>query len=162
MTSCENSMLLWHIFNEPSTQWVISRQKRSISASKSLMMVKILLKQRTADSLLKGSGWFELLSILLIRDLMLLGFSLISLSDIYLRLHFANSATALLHISLRAELFLLDAPSINASSSDSTSGCSKTRLLENQRTIWKINGSKRVRAIYSVSLANLITTGNNF
>jgi len=87
-------------------------------------MAKILLKQRTAERRLKGSGWLELLSILLISDLILFGFSLISLSDICLRLHFANSATALLHISLSAELLRLAAPSIRASRSDSTSGCS--------------------------------------
>jgi len=37
------------------------------------MTSKILLKQRTDDSLLKGSGWFELLAILLINDRMLVG-----------------------------------------------------------------------------------------
>lgn len=92
--------------------------------SNSLIIENILEKHSTDESLLNGSGWFELLSILLINDLMLLGFSLISLSLIYFKLHFANSATALLHISLRALLFLLEAPSINASNNDSTSGCS--------------------------------------
>jgi hypothetical protein len=120
------------------------------------------LKHNTAERRLNGSGWLELLSILLISDLILFGFSLISLSDIYLRLHFANSATALLHISLNAELFRLAAPSIRASSNDSTSGCSYTLLLENHRTIWKINGSNNVLDIYSVSLASLIITGNSF
>lgn len=162
MTSYENSRLLWHILSELITHWAISRQNLSIKGSCSLMIEKILLKQSTAESRLNGSGWFELLSILLISDLMLFGFSLISLSVIYLRLHFANSATALLHISLSAELLRLAAPSIKASSKDSTSGCSYTLLLENHRTIWKIKGSKRVLEIYSVSLASLMITGKSF
>lgn len=128
-------MLLWHIFRDIKTQWPIWIQNRSIRGSNSLMIEKILLKHKTEDNLLKGSGWFELLSILLIKDLMLAGFSLISLSDICFKLHLANSATALLHIILKLWLFLLEAPSIRESSKASTSWWPYTLLLENHLTI---------------------------
>ena len=71
----------------------------------SLITIKILLKQSTDESRLKGSGWFELLSILRTKLLMLIGLSLISASVICFKLHFANTATALLHISRKALLF---------------------------------------------------------
>jgi len=44
----------------------------------------------------------------------------------FLSVHSANSATTLQHISLRAELFLLYEPSINASNKLSTSAFSST------------------------------------
>jgi hypothetical protein len=90
------------------------------------------------------------------------GFSWISLSLICLRLHLANTATALLHISRRAELFRDYVPSINASSKLSTSGCSYILELENHLTIWKTSGSNNYLEIYSISVASLIITGNNF
>ena len=122
MTSCWNSRLLWHIFRELSTHLAISKQNLSMSASKFFITANILVKQSTADNRLNGSGWFELDSILLISDLIFAGSVCISLSVICFKLQRANSATALLHISLKVELFLDYAPSIRESNSDSTSG----------------------------------------
>ena len=96
----------------------------SMRGSNFLITPKILVKQSTADKRLKGSGWLELLSIRLMRDLMLAGFSLKSLVLMCFRLHHANSAIAFEHISRKVELFRLCAPSISASKSDSTEGCS--------------------------------------
>ena len=118
MTSCENSRLLWHIFSEMRTQRVISRQYSSTKFSWRSITSKILLKQRTDDRRLKGSGWFELLAIRRTRDRMLVGSTSWEFSwssepgccagarsrpsyCACLRLQLANSATALLHISLR-------------------------------------------------------------
>lgn len=161
ITSYENSMLLWHIFREPSTLWAISKQNLSMRGSNSLMMEKILLKQRTEESLLKGSGWLELDQMRRRRDLILDGLSRMSLSVICLRDHLANSATALLHISLSVWLFLHAAPSIKASNNDSTSGCSYTRLLLNHLTIQNISGSNSCLDISSISVASFIITGNS-
>lgn len=77
---------------------------------------------KTEESLLKGSGWFEFDSTRLSSDLMFAGFS--SCLESCFRLHFAKTATAFEHISLKVELFLLCVPSIKVSNRLSTSGCS--------------------------------------
>ena len=68
ITSWQNSRLLWHILSDIRTHLVISMQYSSTRDSCIWITSKILLKHRTDERRLKGSGWFELLAILRIRE----------------------------------------------------------------------------------------------